>query len=110
MKARFTIIVSVAALLAGSLLGYFVRPLVVGEPPKAAEEEVKSAEKRPDRERSQPNASHAADLNRLRVQIGKLERENDALKRDPGKSNLPFELRRKAGDCSRVTAGPIDLI
>ena len=23
----------------------------------------------------------------------------------PGKSNLPFELRRKAGDCSRVTAG-----
>ena len=25
-------------------------------------------------------------------------------------SNLPFELRRKAGDCSRVTAGPIDLI
>ena len=24
----------------------------------------------------------------------------------PGKSNLPFELRRKAGDCSRVTAGP----
>src|SRR5574340_326850 len=26
----------------------------------------------------------------------------------PGKSNLPFELRRKAGDCSRVTAGPID--
>ena len=28
----------------------------------------------------------------------------------PGKSNLPLELRRKAGDCSRVTAGPIDLI
>ena len=28
----------------------------------------------------------------------------------PGKSNLPFELRRKAGDCSRVTPGPIDLI
>ena len=28
----------------------------------------------------------------------------------PGKSNLPFESRRKAGDCSRVTAGPIDLI
>ena len=28
----------------------------------------------------------------------------------PGKSNLPFELRRKAGDCSRVTAGHIDLI
>ena len=28
----------------------------------------------------------------------------------PGKSNLPFELRRKAGDSSRVTAGPIDLI
>ena len=28
----------------------------------------------------------------------------------PGESNLPFELRRKAGDCSRVTAGPIDLI
>ena len=28
----------------------------------------------------------------------------------PGKSNLPFELRRKAGDFSRVTAGPIDLI
>ena len=28
----------------------------------------------------------------------------------PGKSNLPFEVRRKAGDCSRVTAGPIDLI
>ena len=28
----------------------------------------------------------------------------------PGKSHLPFELRRKAGDCSRVTAGPIDLI
>ena len=27
----------------------------------------------------------------------------------PGKSNLPFELRRKAGDCSRVTAGPVDL-
>ena len=25
-------------------------------------------------------------------------------------ANLPFELRRKAGDCSRVTAGPIDLI
>ena len=24
--------------------------------------------------------------------------------------NLPFELRRKAGDCPRVTAGPIDLI
>ena len=28
----------------------------------------------------------------------------------PGKSNLQFELRRKAGHCSRVTAGPIDLI
>src|SRR5574341_1480991 len=28
----------------------------------------------------------------------------------PGKSNLPFELQRKAGDCSRVTAGPIDRI
>ena len=26
----------------------------------------------------------------------------------PGKSTLPFELRRKAGDCSRVTAGPIE--
>ena len=25
-------------------------------------------------------------------------------------ANLPFELRRKAGHCSRVTAGPIDLI
>ena len=25
-------------------------------------------------------------------------------------TNLPFELRRTAGDCSRVTAGPIDLI
>ena len=28
----------------------------------------------------------------------------------PGKSNLPFDLRRKAGDCIRATAGPIDLI
>ena len=28
----------------------------------------------------------------------------------PGKSNVPLELRRKAGDCSRVTAGQIDLI
>ena len=28
----------------------------------------------------------------------------------PGKSYLPLELRRKAGHCSRVTAGPIDLI
>ena len=28
----------------------------------------------------------------------------------PGKSNLPFKLRWKAGDCSRVNAGPIDLI
>ena len=28
----------------------------------------------------------------------------------PDKSNLPLELRRKAGHCSRVTAGPIDLI
>ena len=28
----------------------------------------------------------------------------------PGKCNLRFELRRKAGDCSRVTAGQIDLI
>ena len=28
----------------------------------------------------------------------------------PGKSNLPLELRRKAGHCSRVTVGPIDLI
>ena len=28
----------------------------------------------------------------------------------PGKSKIPFELRRKAGHCSRVTAGPIDLI
>ena len=28
----------------------------------------------------------------------------------PGKTNLPFELRGKAGDCSRVAAGPIDLI
>ena len=28
----------------------------------------------------------------------------------PGKSNLPLELPRKAGHCSRVTAGPIDLI
>ena len=27
----------------------------------------------------------------------------------PGKSNLHFELQRNAGDCSRVTAGPIDL-
>ena len=27
-----------------------------------------------------------------------------------GKSNLPLELRRKAGHCPRVTAGPIDLI
>ena len=27
-----------------------------------------------------------------------------------GKSGLPFELRRKAGYCSRATAGPIDLI
>ena len=34
----------------------------------------------------------------------------DASCAGPGKSNLPFELRRKAGDCSRVTAGPIDLI
>ena len=25
-------------------------------------------------------------------------------------ANLPFELRRKAGHCSRGTAGPIDLI
>src|SRR5574337_1693279 len=28
----------------------------------------------------------------------------------PGKSNLPLEWQRKAGHCSRVTAGPIDLI
>ena len=39
------------------------------------------------------------------------DRVDWALRRvNPGKSNLPFELRRKAGDCSRVTAGPIDLI
>ena len=25
-------------------------------------------------------------------------------------SRVPFELRRKAGDCCRVAAGPIDLI
>ena len=28
----------------------------------------------------------------------------------PREVQFPFELRRKAGDCSRVTAGPIDLI
>ena len=28
----------------------------------------------------------------------------------PGTSNLPLEVRRKAGECSGVTAGPIDLI
>ena len=28
----------------------------------------------------------------------------------PGKSNLPFELRERAGDCSRVTSRQIDLI
>ena len=28
----------------------------------------------------------------------------------PGNYNVPLELRKKAGDCSRVTAGPIDLI
>ena len=27
-----------------------------------------------------------------------------------GEEVAGFELRRKAGDCSRVTAGPIDLI
>ena len=37
-------------------------------------------------------------------------KESDTACVGPGKSNLPFELRRKAGDCSRVTAGPIDLI
>ena len=36
--------------------------------------------------------------------IGPGEKETNSI------SNLPFELRRKAGDCSRVTAGPIDLI
>jgi len=28
----------------------------------------------------------------------------------PGNYNVPLELRKKAGDCSRVTAGQIDLI
>ena len=28
----------------------------------------------------------------------------------PEKSNLPFEVRGRAGDCSRITAGQIDLI
>ena len=39
---------------------------------------------------------------------GKREEENEGGREKW--SNLPFELRRKAGDCSRVTAGPIDLI
>ena len=28
----------------------------------------------------------------------------------PGKSNLPFDVRGRAGDCSLVTAGQIDLL
>ena len=34
----------------------------------------------------------------------------DASSVGPSKSNLPFELRRRAGHCSPVTAGQIDLI
>ena len=46
-----------------------------------------------------------------RTDLGWLRRGiQDASCVGPGKSNLPLELRRKAGHCSRVTAGPIDLI
>ena len=74
MKTRSTIILAVAALLAGSLLGYFVRPLIVKAPDTATAKE-KPAEKRSERERAQPNANHAADLNRLRARIRDLENQ-----------------------------------
>ena len=85
MKSRFTIIVSIAAILAGFLLGYFARSLVVGAPkPAAKEEKEKTSEKRADRNR--PQSDHEADLNRLRARIAKLEEE---------KSDLTKQLARQ---------------
>ena len=79
MKARFTIIVAVAALLVGALLGYYIPQLGAKAPESEANEE-QANEKRPARARSQ--STHEADLNRLRARIAKLEQENSTLRQD----------------------------
>ena len=79
MKERFTIIVAVAALLVGALLGYYIPQLGAKAPESEANEE-QADEKRPARARSQ--STHEADLNRLRARIAKLEQENSTLRQD----------------------------
>ena len=72
MKARSTIIVAVAALLVGVLLGYYVPQLIATAPQQETKAE-KPTEKRRDRNRQ--SSDHDADLNRLRARIKQLERQ-----------------------------------
>ena len=72
MKARFTIIIAVAALLVGGAIGYFVPPLFTRAPEPAAEEdEAKVPEKRPARNWQQSDLE--AELKHLR----KMNRDKD---------------------------------
>lgn len=84
MKARSTIILAVAALLGGGLLGYYI-PRLTAKTPEPETKEEKVSEKRSARNRSQ--SDHENDLNRLRAQIGRLERENNALRRELAQRN-----------------------
>ena len=70
MKARSTIILAVAALLAGGLLGYYI-PRLTAKAPEPETKEEKVSEKRSARNRSQ--SDHENDLNRLRARIRDLE-------------------------------------
>ena len=72
MNARYTIIVAIAALLVGALLGYYI-PQLGAKAPDSEDNEELADEKRPARARSR--STHEADLNRLRARITKLEQE-----------------------------------
>ena len=87
MKARSTIIVAVAALLVGVLLGYYVPQLIATAPQQETKAE-KPTEKRRDRNRQ--SSDHDADLNRLRARIKQLERQlADETGKDAESSNEP---------------------
>ncbi len=86
MKARYTIIVAVAALLVGALLGYYI-PQLVATPPEPEDNEEPTTGKHPPRPRSQ--STHDADLNRLRARINKLEQEKRDLMNQHAQRDAP---------------------
>ena len=87
MNARYTIIVAVAALVVGALLGYYIPQSLAKVPETEGTEANEQLEDGKRSARPRSKSTHEADLNRLRTRIEQLEGENNTLRQELAQHN-----------------------